>query len=466
MNTARRTFSVHTSRRVLAALLLAASLCVLAGCSWFAPPREVSDESEQLAAQIRQIDGVTDVDVEVNSRDARDHPRDWVFVFRINAADAGSIETVPSAVQAITETASGYGVSVALTVPASQSVASVVLRDLNATTIEAAVELRNLPEVAAVSVGASYPGTTVVKSDDASLAETAASVRAVTGFGADQSLTGNDPLHSITVEWEGSSPSSSNSVEIGVTGPSSPVLDALDRLSASSTVNRIYAREGDMSGFPSNRPAIDIDAGDPADVVTLLSETADPAAEAGVRPRTGFRATTGMSSAARDPSGYVGLPIGSDEPMDLPAPPEQTDPTTSDPTIVDGPPAEWVPSTDPDELAQLDTLAVDVENFLHTAEATSGVTAEFTTNVAPCETSQGGSTITAYVVLPIFEIADSADDAFAAIVSDWERTGLNRADRALGLDIYSNPAADATIATATIRGTTEGINIGVTSRCV
>jgi len=466
MTIVRRTAEAFDPRRVMLALLLAASLTVLTGCSWFAPPKEVSAEARDLAAQIRAIDGVTQVDVDVHSRDAKDHPNDWNFRFTIGTSNSGSIDTVPAAVHAITGTASVYGVSVALDVPATRDVAPVVLRNLSAASVQAAMELRILPEVTAVDVGASYPGTTVVKSDDASLAQTAASLRTVTGFGADESLTEYDPLHSITVLWDGYRENSQHSVEIGSTGPSIPVLDVLDQLGMDPTVNRIYALEGGMWGLAPERPAIDITVDRPAAVVTLLSGTADPAAEAGLRPRTAFRVTTGTTASAAEPDGYVGMPIGSEEPRDLPAPPVQSDPVTSGSVTDDIPPVEWAPSTDPAVLAQLDTLTVEVKTFLHNAQGLSGVAAEFTTNVGPCETPGGGSVVTAYVVLPIFEIVDSANDAFSAIVGDWERSGLNRADRALGLDIYSNPSADAVIAQATIRGTTEGINIGVTSRCV
>jgi hypothetical protein len=472
MTNATRPATTFVPRRALTAVLLAACTILLAGCSWFEPPEDVSAEAQELGAQIRTINGVTEVDVEVHSRDAKDHPSDWIFVFTIDTANSSSLGLVPSGVRAITEKASVYGISVSLDIPASQGIAPVVLRNLSDTAVQAAIELRTLPEVAAVDIGAFSPGITVVKSDDASLAETAVSLRTVTGFGADEPLSAYDPLtecsplHTITVQWDGYRENSRHSVEVGSTGPSLPVLDALDQLGGDPTINRIYVVEDDMWGLSSGRPAIDIEVDRPASVVTLLSETADPAADAGIRPRTAFRVTTGTTTSDTEPDGYVGLPLGSEEPQDLPAPPVQPEPRTPIPAVVDAPPAEWVPSTDPVVLAQLDTLTVDVENFLHNAESISGVTAEFSTNIGPCETPDGGSIVTAYVVLPIFDVADSANDAFAAIVGDWERSGLNRADRALGLDIYSNPSDAAAIAQATIRGTTEGINIRVTSRCV
>jgi len=451
-----------------AGLLIAASMSVLAGCSWFDPPKEVTAEAEVLAEQIGEINGIAEVDVDVRDRDFKDHPNDWIFDFSITAADAGSLDSVPAAVRTITRTASVYGVSVTLDVPSSRGLAPVVLGDLSEATVRAADALRGLPEVAAVDIGASYSGTTVGKSPGATLAATAASLRTVPGFGADTSLTGDDPIRSITIQWEGSRHDSLHTVEVGVAGPSGPVLDALEKLGADSSVDRVYALEKGMLGLQPERPAIDVVMDHPAEGVAQLAAIADPAAEAGTRPRTAFRVSTGTmgTTPTAEPDGYVGLPIGSDQPLDLPAPPAQPDPTTPDQALVDFPPDEWVPSTDPAVLAQLDTLRGDVESFLHSAEALSGVTADFTTGAGPCERPGGGTHITAYVVLPVFEIAESTDDAFAAIVADWGRSGLARSDRALGMDIYSNPSADAVIASATIRGTGEGINIGVTSICV
>ena len=455
-------------RCVVAGLLLAASMFVLAGCTWFDPPKEVTAEAEVLAEKIGEITGITAVDVDVWGRDFKDHPNDWIFVFSITAADAGSLDSVAPAVRKIANRASVYAVTVALEVPAARSIAPVVLRNLDETTVQAAAALRALPEVAAVDIGSSYPGTTVDKSPGATLAETAASLRTVPGFGADASLSGVDPIHSITIQWEGSRQDSLHAVEIGVSGPSVPVLNTLEHLGADSSVNQINALEGEMWGLPPERPAIEVEMDRPADGVPVLAGTADPAAEAGIRPRTAFRVSTGTmgTTPSAEPDGYVGLPLGADEPLDLPSPPVLPDPTTADQALVDFPPDEWVPSTDPAVLARLDTLTAEVENLLHNAGALAGVTADFTTNVGPCEWPDVGTHITAYVVLPVFEVADSADDAFASIVGDWERSGLARSDRALGLDIYSNPLADAVIAMATIRGTSEGINISVTSQCV
>jgi hypothetical protein len=456
------------SLRYIAALLVAASTFALAGCTWFDPPKEVSAEAETLASQIRALDGVAEVDVDVRSRDMKDHAGDWIFYFRISTTNSKALQSSPSAIEAVTNQATVYGVDVAVELPASIGVAPVVLRDLSATTVRAAGGLRVLPEVTAVTVGGEYGGTTVDMSPDASLAETAAALRSVTGYGADTSLTGYDPLHTITIQWDGAVKDTSHFVEIGATGPSDPVLRALDGLGADSSVDRIYAVEEGSWWYPTHRPTIEISANSVRDVVDRLTTTLDPAAEAGLRPRTAFRVTIAPGA---EYDGYVGLPLGSAEPQELPAPPTPpTPPVRPEPVVGELAPTvaapEWVPSTDPAVLAQLTELTGEVEAFLHNVEAISGVTEEISTNVGPCATAGLQSSVTGYIVLPIYDIADSADAAFAAIVGNWVQSGLNRSDRAMGLDIYSNRSADAVIVDATIRGTTEGIRVSATSVCV
>jgi hypothetical protein len=431
MTNATRPALAFQPRRTLVTLLLAACMILLAGCSWFEPPKEVAAEAQKLAAEIRGIAGVTEVEVDVRDRDFKDHPGDWIFSFTITTADAGSLNTVPSAVRAMASNASAYAVNVTLGVPADRRVAAVFLHDLTASTIDAATALRDVPEINSAEVGGDFPGAAVEKSPDASLAETAAALRAVTGFGANTSLTATDPLRSITVRWDGAGDESRHSVEVGTTSPSPSVLNALDQLGADSSVSRIYALE--QGSWP---------------------------------PRTAFQVTA--ATGARY-NGFVGLPLGSDEPQDLPvAPggPVQLGPVTAD-TIMPGIALPtWVLSTDPAVLAQIDTLTAGVEGFFDNAEALSGVAAETRISIGPCATSDEATSVTGSIVLPIFEITDSADEAYGALVRDWELTGLVRSDRALGLDMFSNPADDAAVATATMRGTVEGISISATSQCL
>jgi hypothetical protein len=466
MDNPKGSFVARLPRRVLTALLVTVSMFVLAGCSWFDPPREVAAEAENLTAQIRDIDDVTEAEVDVYSRDFIDHPDDWIFSFRITTADAGSIDTIPLAVRAIISDASAYDVNVTLAMPAAPRIAAVHLRDLSATTIDAAITLRALPEIISVDVGGQSPGATVEKSPGASLADTAAALRAVGGTGTDTSLTGNNPLRSITIRWDGARHESRHSVELGTTGPSTPVLNALDQLGADKSVSGIYALEEGSWPLSAERPGIEIDVVNINDVLDSLATTMDPAAEAGTRPRTAFQVTA--ATGARY-NGFMGMPLGSDEPQDLPAPPAEPielGPVTPD-TIMPGIALPtWVLSTDPDVLAQIDALTADVESFFRNAEAVAGVTAEIRITVGPCAASDDETSVTGSVVLPIFEITDTADEAYAALVLDWEHTGLVRSDRALGLDMFSNPSDGAAVAKATMRGTVEGISISATSQCV
>jgi hypothetical protein len=473
-----RTRRIHPIRRLIAALAVATSTIALSACTLFAPPQEVTAEAEELAQSIRALDGVTDVTVDVYSRDVKDHPNDWIVALSVDTQNSTSLRTVPSAIRSTISGADVYLVDVVLDVPAAMGVAAVRLRGVGEATEAAATQLRAIAEVESVSVGA-WPGTSVEKRSSAGLAQTAAAVRAVEGFGSGGSLAGENPLQSVLIGWDGAAVEAHHQVEIGASGPSDPVLDGLERLGREQSVEQVYAYEAE--GFSSlgesaaGRPTINITGGDSKWVVGLLTATVDPAAEARLRPRTAFGVWTphGMEFV-----GYVGLPAGSPEPDDVPVPPEPApaseanpvDPATGLPADA-VPAAEWAPSNDPAVLARLSELTGEVVAFLDRTEAIAGISAELTPTVGPCvwnpQMSNGqASSVSASVVLPIFTIADSADAAFAAITSDWRRSGLSYSDRALGLDIYSNRTDGAVIADATIRGTSDGISIRVSSACV
>ena len=458
-------------RRTLALALVAASTIALSACTWFAPPKEVSAEGDAIAETLRAIDGVAEVDVDVSSRDAKDHPNDWIFHFDVTARNSDGLGSVPLEIRTAVARATVYGVDVVLDVPAALGVAAVTLLSVDESAVTAAARLRTLPEVESAQVGG-WPGTLVDKRPSASLSETGAAIRAVEGFGGADTLTGEDPLLSVTIGWDGAAADARHSVEIAASGPSDPVLDALALLGDDTSIDRIYATEA--QGWSSlgdqawGRPTIELSAHNPSTTIELLTSTADPAAVPGLRPHTAFgiRVDTGTEFL-----GYVGLPPGSPDPDDVPDPPEPdgaVDDSGEQPEA--GVPAaqaeEWVPSTDPAALALLDQRTTEVIAFIENTQAIAGVSAEFATGVGPCVSTGQKSSVSASFVLPIFQIADSADAAFAAIVSDWKRSGLGYSDRALGLDIYSNPRADAAIAGATIRGTSEGISISVTSACV
>lgn len=81
------------------------------------------------------------------------------------------------------------------------------------------------------------------------------------------------------------------------------------------------------------------------------------------------------------------------------------------------------------------------------------------------------------VVIPIFEIAESADAAFNAITSAWVDGGYCRSDRASVRDFYSadkspsegagsKNAAPGFLQQLSIRGRADGISMTLSSVCV
>lgn len=443
--------------------MVAATTLALAGCSLWEPPAAVKEVAEELVTQIREIDGVASAEVEVRSRDPKDHHNDWILSFAVTATNSAGLEPLPPAVGRVVASASFsvYAAYATLTVPARIGIAEVVLQDLGAESVVAAERLRAIPEVEAVRVGGTASGTSVTARPGASLPQIAASLRAVDGFGV------HEPLLTAAVQWTSAAPQAYRWAMVGAATPGVEMLDVLQRLGDDSSVDRIYATQsvawGDLGDAPYLRPSISIEADDPESVVELLTATRDAAAEAGSAPRTGFRVT---SAGGGELSGFVGLPLGAPEPQDLPAPPEpEADAAAPLPAGGATAPAEWVPSDDPAVLAQLDVLTAEVAAFLDNTERIAGVTAEHTVRAEQCSQASGTS-IRGDIVLPIFEVTDSADEAFAAITADWVSNGLVQSDRALGLDIYGTQLLDATVTGATIRGTTDGISISANSACV
>lgn len=111
-----------------------------------------------------------------------------------------------------------------------------------------------------------------------------------------------------------------------------------------------------------------------------------------------------------------------------------------------------------------DRLAI--EALLTDAGDTAGIQGAVSAAAEACA-SGAGQQAQASVVIPIFEIADSAQDAFDAIIAEWNANGFSRSDRAMGTDFYSADDSQAVGAhRLEIRGNTEGIRIAATGACI
>jgi hypothetical protein len=69
------------------------------------------------------------------------------------------------------------------------------------------------------------------------------------------------------------------------------------------------------------------------------------------------------------------------------------------------------------------------------------------------------------VLIPIFDVADSADEAYAAIVDSWLAAGLMHSGNAAGTAIYVAASPTQLVQQATIRGTVDGISIHAEGGC-
>ncbi|WP_074259176.1 hypothetical protein [Agromyces cerinus] len=107
-----------------------------------------------------------------------------------------------------------------------------------------------------------------------------------------------------------------------------------------------------------------------------------------------------------------------------------------------------------------------VTSFLDDAGDAAGIRGVTDVGIAMCETGVGEQ-VQGTAVIPIFEIADSADDGYEAVTAVWTAAGFTRTDRASGTDFFA--AADPQALGAvevTIRGTADGIVIRASSACV
>ncbi|MFT2815554.1 hypothetical protein [Leifsonia sp. A12D58] len=182
-------------------------------------------------------------------------------------------------------------------------------------------------------------------------------------------------------------------------------------------------------------------------------------------PRASFTVSTDVAASSAETAattieeeGYVGLPLGSAEPDDHIVP-------------ANDPAALGIPLEADAAAARLQSDQLLVEQLLNDAGDAAGIRGPSQVAIAAC-TSGAGEQVTGSVVIPIFEIADSADDAFDAITSSWVAEGYSATDRAMGRDFYSlvDPHDDGAeyveLELLSIRGTADGISIQVQSECI
>ncbi|MBE7163644.1 MAG: hypothetical protein INR72_20585 [Williamsia herbipolensis] len=249
------------------------------------------------------------------------------------------------------------------------------------------------------------------------------------------------------------------SVEVTALQPGAAMLATIDSLRDDPRTSQVYFIAGTTyeQADPARAPSgarVAVVTSDVRGVVERLAGTADEAADAHVVPRASYSVEQ-PDDLADHTEGPVGLPVGSAQPDDTGnlAPSARPGSTT--------PP--WTP-------ADVDAQAAVLRSFLDRSVTATGVHATVTTGTDPCAPSGAtlltGTRATAQVLVPVFTRYDDAQEPFDAVTDAWTADGLRMTDAAMGLDHWAAPDDAAPLASATIRGSTEGLRLTAESVCV
>ncbi|MFC9559425.1 hypothetical protein [Agromyces sp. NPDC056965] len=260
-----------------------------------------------------------------------------------------------------------------------------------------------------------------------------------------------------------------NQLRIDATSPSPAFLQVLAELANDDDVVRLSytgakpespaSTELSLNTAPLERPSLIVEVeGEAAlervtavltsvdDVVTAVP-TGVSRAEFDV-----FDVLSDDAGPAGELAGFVGLPLGSQVPDEqvVSAPDSAT--LVLDPGAADG---------------RVAADRVLVTNLLDAAGAAAGIRGQPDVGVAECAQEQGEHA-EGEVTIPIFEVASSADAAFAAITAAWVASGYIPVSSAkVGLAVYasSDPLSPGAT-TIAIRESAAGIRIYASSVCV
>jgi hypothetical protein len=122
--------------------------------------------------------------------------------------------------------------------------------------------------------------------------------------------------------------------------------------------------------------------------------------------------------------------------------------------------------------ADVSDRAATLRAFLERSADAAGVPATVTTGTEQCAPTGStwspdatGTRATAFSSVPVFQIVDDAQGPFDAVTALWTSEGLAVSGRAMGRDYWSS-STGADPATASIRGTVDGLSLSAESVCV
>lgn len=447
-----------TGRATGALALVVAALLALTGCILDTPPPEESVASmEALTRALERLPHVDSADGELRQVDAKDHPRDWIAEVAVRADSADLAVAGPVRERAL-DGVTGAALHVTLDVPRAPGLAPVLVDPADPAVVAVADRLRRVEVVRSVELTGRQEFVEVRRATTWS--EAVAAVRPSLG------------TSSVTIS------NGHGDVEVDATRPGPALVQVLDTGvldEPSSSLGPTYAAtSGDPTGW-TDRSTISAAVDDPERVAAVLAATPDEAADAHLAPRTRFA----LWQRGRDrdfdgdQDGWLGLPLGSSQPEDSSAPGTRGDGAGRD-GAGSAPSPTWSAVPVPAQTASVQAfLAAAARATGVTAETTTGVTAEVSTGVEPCSPdgtdggAQTGTRATASTVVPVFTRYDDAQEPFDAVVAQWQAAGFRASGRAMGQDFWSAPSpGPADVATASIRGTADGLSLGATSACV
>jgi len=463
--------STRTVRRAVGTAAVAlTALLTLTGCFLDTPPPKASVASmDELTTGLERLPHVASVHGELRQVDFKDHPDDWLAEVTVRA-DSADLAVAAAVRDRARDAVTGARLVLTLEVPRGTGRASVRVDPTDPAVVAAADRLRRVDIVRSVELSTRQDLVRV--RDGASWTTAAAAVRPFLGT-----------RDVVLADGHGT-------VEVDATRPGPALLRVLDSgvvdepsLSLGPTFAAVAA------GPPgwTDRSSLSAEVDDPAALAALLAGTADEAADAHLAPRTRFvlwQRGTGASARGEE-DGYLGLPLDAAAPDDL-TPPGSAAPHDRADGSDDGgsgggagggaggggggggaggvPSPAWTAAPVPAQTAA-------VRAFLEAAARTTGVATEVSTTVEPCAPTgtddQTGTRAVASAVVPVFTRYDDAQEPFDAVVGQWRAEGFRAGGSAMGRDSWTAPSPGTEgVATASIRGTAEGLSLDARSACV
>jgi hypothetical protein len=409
--------NTRTARRWAGMLAITAvALCLSACFPSQTPPPGSRESLAELEDRIRELPGVSSVEASLGPVDAKDRPNDWRAWVRVTASGT-DLELAEALREAAVTGVRGAALTATLELPAGAGVAATLVEVMDAGEVEIAETLRRLPQVAAVTL--TPLSRSVELKRQASFSEAVAVVRPMVG--------------------SGSIPLSRDGVSISVTDlqPGVALLDLLESLSSDPEVSQLHF----ASGPSRERPWLSVTTDDVGRIAEILAATPDENADTRLAARVEFHARSGDFEDRV--TGWLGLPLGSSEPDDLPSQIPQ-------------------PSSPPDLTAEAAGATAFLEESILVA---SGGAAEVDSREEPCVTGSG-TQVRAFALVPLSSLSDDVEGAFERVTAHWTEMNLEPYDRAMGTDIWraAAPRMDL-VRFASIRGIGEGLSLSVTSAC-